>query len=69
MYFHQKILVDYSTYDTRKPGNVLDSRYDTAKPENALDIENEFDLDVLGRVAHQGYGNNPGRRRRGRGRG
>ena len=64
-------MVDYSTYDTRKPGNVLDSTYDTAKPENALDIENEFDLDVLGRVAHQGYGNNndSGKRRRARGRG
>ena len=30
-------MVDYSTYDTRKPGNVLDSTYDTHKTENVFD--------------------------------
>ena len=82
--FYHKILVDDSAYDTHKPGNVLDSTYDTHKTGdvfdpawdthhqgNALDTDDEFDLDVLHRVANQGYGNNnnPGKRRRFRGRG
>ena len=41
------------------------------QPGQGLDTYDEFDLDVFQRVANQGYGNNnnPGKRRRFRGRG